>query len=246
MSEAELVKKYEKFGKYLSIDDIRHVIIIELVKKREVANLSYCEIARYLDSLEFKLNKENIYKYIDDNINVRDENDVLSYNMEYVLVDHLKNRAYEKTLYYNRYLKTLREKIVSMLDLVNIVDRFHKNESISDEDMILLEKLDFEITEDGVLIDDAMRLIRAIVYDIFLMVDVAKESNDYNTYMNMKKVNVYNDDVYPSSDLFLDNVYDEADTTSIVLSDRKKKEKEKDTLEYINDFTKVLKKTVFE
>ena len=245
MDEKELLKKYKKFGEYINVDTLRHMVIFELVPKKEVAGISYYEIREALDNFKLKLKVEDIDEYIDNNTNISNDGDALSYDFEIILKENLKDMVYDKIYYYDRYISTLKSKIISMLDVVNILDKIEKNQKIDDVQKELIEKLDFEITDDGILTSDAVRLVRALIYDIFLLIDISKESNDYNNYLSLRSINIYSDSVYPGKDIILDNVYDEVDRTSIVLSDRKKKEKEDDLLEYMDQVTKVLKKDVF-
>lgn len=128
--------------------------------------------------------------------------------------------------YLKGYVSNLKEKLISMFDVLNDLENI-KNGEIDEDGWKRILDLDFHVNKFGNLYaSDVVRLVDAIVYNVKDLYDTVNKGNQLETYLTFKlsehdllKNDVWPSEVYPSKKIRVKSLSCQYDKQFIALSE---------------------------
>lgn len=213
----DLINKYATYGikgQYIDTFIVKQMIIDELQKFN-----SYSEIEVFVNSAEIKVKEEEIKEYLDKkmdeekpylkkklllladcNLNTEEKFGQENLNGKLDIMMAASRYTFEpySLMYFKNYVNDLREKCLTLLEIVRDIEKI-KERRIGVDNWQRIVDLEFYINEKGdISVEDAIRLINAIIYNVNDLYEKVIAGNNYETYLNFK---LYKTDLYPSKEI---------------------------------------------
>ena len=227
---------FDSNKKYIDVNEIKKIISGTINKN------NFNDVIEFVNNISIKITEDEIKKYLDERlinekpelkerIKKRKKNNVIMDSKEFMseFIDDLQLYQYSfdsYTLeYFINYINILKIKINKLFNILNqISDKDNK------EIFEILEDLDITINaQRKIKKEDAERLLNPILYNLSNFLKKAHEANQLETYYNYKltKDSIYRDglnenDLYPSEEIQIKNLFAQDDLQYIPLTDKQK------------------------